>query len=254
VSAHLLVTGGAGFIGSRFVRDVLAADDGTRITVLDKLTYAGNEANLDPVRADAGQAARLRFVRGDIADAAVVGPLVADADAVVNFAAESHVDRSILDPEAFLRTGVLGVNVLFGPLLLRVHFGHPFDIGGLETPALRDHNRNATTPAPSTPAPNSTTAAPVVAKMNDHPMNAMTAGTGYSHIRYGLGMSGRCILRSTSPAIWPPNCTTMRVAMSASITMPSGKAQQTMEMAPSTRSETCGNCLVACSRPNEPKK
>jgi dTDP-glucose 4,6-dehydratase len=112
VSGHLLVTGGAGFIGSRFVRDVLAADDGTRITVLDKLTYAGNEANLDPVRVDPGQAARLRFVRGDIADAAVVGPLVADADAVVNFAAESHVDRSILDPEAFLRTGVLGVHVL----------------------------------------------------------------------------------------------------------------------------------------------
>jgi dTDP-glucose 4,6-dehydratase len=109
---HLLVTGGAGFIGSRFVRDVLAAHDGTRITVLDKLTYAGNEANLDPVRTDPEQAARLRFVRGDIADAAVVAPLVADADAVVNFAAESHVDRSILDPEAFLRTGVLGVHVL----------------------------------------------------------------------------------------------------------------------------------------------
>jgi len=110
--AHLLVTGGAGFIGSCFVRDVLARRDGTRITVLDKLTYAGNEANLAAVRADAEQAARLRFVRADIADAAVVGPLVADADAVVNFAAESHVDRSILDPEAFLVTGVIGVHVL----------------------------------------------------------------------------------------------------------------------------------------------
>jgi dTDP-glucose 4,6-dehydratase len=109
---HLLVTGGAGFIGSCFVRDLLARRDGTRITVLDKLTYAGNEANLAPVRADAEQAARLRFVRGDIADAATVGPLVADADAVVNFAAESHVDRSILDPEAFLVTGVIGVHVL----------------------------------------------------------------------------------------------------------------------------------------------
>jgi dTDP-glucose 4,6-dehydratase len=109
---HLLVTGGAGFIGSCFVRDVLARRDGTRITVLDKLTYAGNEANLAPVRADAEQAARLRFVRGDIADAAAVGPLVASTDAVVNFAAESHVDRSILDPEAFLLTGVIGVHVL----------------------------------------------------------------------------------------------------------------------------------------------
>ncbi len=109
---RLLVTGGAGFIGSCFVRDLLARRDGTRITVLDKLTYAGNEANLAPVRADAEQAARLRFVRGDIADAATVGPLVADVDAVVNFAAESHVDRSILDPEAFLVTGVIGVHVL----------------------------------------------------------------------------------------------------------------------------------------------
>lgn len=109
---HLLVTGGAGFIGSCFVRRVLGRHDGTRITVLDKLTYAGNLANLGPVDADPDQAARVTFVRGDIADPAVVDPLVASADAVVNFAAESHVDRSILDPEAFLRTGVIGVHVL----------------------------------------------------------------------------------------------------------------------------------------------
>ncbi len=110
--ARLLVTGGAGFIGSCYVRDVLARRDGTRIVVLDKLTYAGNRANLAAVEADAEQAARFTFVRGDIADLAVVGPLVADADAVLNFAAESHVDRSILDPAAFLRTGVDGVHVL----------------------------------------------------------------------------------------------------------------------------------------------
>jgi dTDP-glucose 4,6-dehydratase len=109
---RILVTGGAGFIGSCFVRDMLTRDGGTRITVLDKLTYAGNRANLAPVERDPGPAARYRFVQGDIADAGVVGPLVADADAVVNFAAESHVDRSILDPEAFLRTGVVGVHVL----------------------------------------------------------------------------------------------------------------------------------------------
>jgi dTDP-glucose 4,6-dehydratase len=108
----LLVTGGAGFIGSCFVRDVLARRDGTRITVIDKLTYAGNRANLAPAEDDEEQAARLRFVEGDIADPDLVGPLVRDADAVVNFAAESHVDRSILDPEAFLRTGVIGVHVL----------------------------------------------------------------------------------------------------------------------------------------------
>jgi len=111
-AGHLLVTGGAGFIGSAFVRDVLGRRDGTRITVLDKLTYAGNESNLAAVAADPEQLARYRFVRGDIADPAVVGPLVADAGAVINFAAESHVDRSILDPEAFLVTGVIGVHVL----------------------------------------------------------------------------------------------------------------------------------------------
>jgi dTDP-glucose 4,6-dehydratase len=109
---RLLVTGGAGFIGSCYVRDVLARRDGTEITVLDKLTYAGNEANLAAIRDDPEMAARLQFIRGDIADAAGVEPLVAVADAVVNFAAESHVDRSILDPEAFLRTGVIGVHVL----------------------------------------------------------------------------------------------------------------------------------------------
>jgi dTDP-glucose 4,6-dehydratase len=110
--ARLLVTGGAGFIGSCFVRDVLARRDGVRIAVLDKLTYAGNRANLARVEADAEQAGRFTFVHGDIADPAAAGPLVAEADAVVNFAAESHVDRSILDPSAFLRTGVDGVHVL----------------------------------------------------------------------------------------------------------------------------------------------
>jgi dTDP-glucose 4,6-dehydratase len=109
---RILVTGGAGFIGSCYVRDVLGRRDGTRITVLDKLTYAGNEANLAPVRDDPETAGRLTFVRGDIADPEAVAPLVAAVDAVVNFAAETHVDRSILEPEAFLSTGVIGVHVL----------------------------------------------------------------------------------------------------------------------------------------------
>ena len=108
-TAHLLVTGGAGFIGSAYVREVLGRRDGAR---LDKLTYAGNRANLATVESDPELAPRLTFVQGDIADAPTVEPLVAAVDAVVNFAAESHVDRSILDPEAFLRTGVIGVHVL----------------------------------------------------------------------------------------------------------------------------------------------
>ena len=118
---RLLVTGGAGFIGSCYVRDVLARRDETHITVLDKLTYAGNEANLSSVRDDPEQAARFRFVQGDIADPAIVDELIADVDAVVNFAAESHVDRSILDPEAFLRTGVIGVHVLIEACRVAAH-------------------------------------------------------------------------------------------------------------------------------------
>ena len=109
---RLLVTGGAGFIGSCFVREILGRRDGTRVTVLDKLTYAGNRANLAAIETDPEQASRFRFVHGDIAAPDVVGPLVAEADAVVNFAAETHVDRSILEPEAFLATGVVGVHVL----------------------------------------------------------------------------------------------------------------------------------------------
>ena len=123
--AHLLVTGGAGFIGSELVRRLLARDDGTRVTVLDLLTYAGNRANLAAVEADPAQAARLTFVRGDIADPDLVGPLVAEADAVVNVAAETHVDRSILDPEAFLRTGVIGVHVLLEAVRGRRHAPPP---------------------------------------------------------------------------------------------------------------------------------
>ncbi|NBE84964.1 dTDP-glucose 4,6-dehydratase [Micromonospora rubida] len=104
--AHLLVTGGAGFIGANFVRRALAADPGGRLTVLDALTYAGNRANLAEV------ADRIRFVPGDVCDAELVDGLVRDCDVVVHFAAESHVDNSLHDPRPFLRSNVEGTFVL----------------------------------------------------------------------------------------------------------------------------------------------
>jgi dTDP-glucose 4,6-dehydratase len=101
-----LVTGGAGFIGSNYVRHVLGHSDDT-VTVLDKLTYAGNTASLDGLPAD-----RLAFVRGDVCDAGLVERLVADHDAVVHFAAESHNDNSLDDPSPFVHTNLIGTFTL----------------------------------------------------------------------------------------------------------------------------------------------
>jgi dTDP-glucose 4,6-dehydratase len=105
---RILVTGGAGFIGSEFVRSTLDRYPADEVVVLDKLTYAGNLDNLEPVSASP----RYRFVSGDIDDAALVAEVLDGVDAVVNFAAETHVDRSILDADAFVRTDVHGTWVL----------------------------------------------------------------------------------------------------------------------------------------------
>jgi dTDP-glucose 4,6-dehydratase len=109
---RVLVTGGAGFIGSHYVRQLISgqypAFAHADVLVLDKLTYAGNEENLRPVRDDP----RLRFVRGDICDAELVGELMAGVDVVVHFAAESHVDRSILGASDFVVTNLVGTNTL----------------------------------------------------------------------------------------------------------------------------------------------
>ena len=99
---RVLVAGGAGFIGSHFVKRLVAAGDDVK--VLDKLTYAGNPANLEETGVE--------LVQGDIADAEAVAAAAADADAIVNFAAETHVDRSILEPEVVVRTNVFGPQVL----------------------------------------------------------------------------------------------------------------------------------------------
>jgi dTDP-glucose 4,6-dehydratase len=103
----LFVTGAAGFIGSNYVRHVLSSSD-DEVTVFDALTYAGNLSSL----ADIADDPRYSFVQGDICDRDAVAAAMAGHDAVVHFAAESHVDRSIVDPDTFIRTNCLGTNVM----------------------------------------------------------------------------------------------------------------------------------------------
>src|SRR6185503_2566420 len=104
---RILVTGGAGFIGSNFVHFLLARHPGAHVVVLDALTYAGRRENLDGIAAD-----QLTFVHGDIRDPEAVAKAMAGCDFVLNFAAESHVDRSIEQPGEFIQTDVYGVFVL----------------------------------------------------------------------------------------------------------------------------------------------
>ncbi|TMC72032.1 MAG: dTDP-glucose 4,6-dehydratase [Chloroflexi bacterium] len=105
---RVLIAGAAGFIGSNFVRLLRSTDPDVEITVLDKLTYAGNLANLAEFEGQAGY----RFVHGDICDHELVRSLAKDVDAIVNFAAETHVDRSLMDPFTFIETDVRGTAVL----------------------------------------------------------------------------------------------------------------------------------------------
>ena len=108
----ILVTGGAGFIGSYYVRALLRGTypgfEHAQVTVLDKLTYAGNQANLEPVATSPG----FSFIRGDICDAALLAEVVPGHDAVINFAAETHVDRSIAGGAEFVASNAMGVQVL----------------------------------------------------------------------------------------------------------------------------------------------
>ena len=108
----ILVTGGAGFIGSNYVRQVISGaypnSSNHQVTVLDALTYAGNLANLDPVKDNPN----FDFVHGNILDSDLVNDLVAKSDAVVHFAAESHVDRSISGSRDFIMTNVVGTHTL----------------------------------------------------------------------------------------------------------------------------------------------
>src|SRR3954471_11243807 len=103
---RMLVTGGAGFIGANFVHQTVGEHPEYEVTVLDALTYAGNEASLAPVRN------RIEFVQGSVADADLVDKLVGQADVVVHFAAESHNDNSLADPSPFLQTNIVGTYTL----------------------------------------------------------------------------------------------------------------------------------------------
>src|SRR3990170_7062105 len=106
--ARILVTGGCGFIGSNFILHLLEQYPDCQVVNLDKLTYASNPANLRDVAEDS----RYGFVRGDICDAELVETLMAEVDVVFNFAAETHVDRSLMEAGSFIMTDVLGTHVL----------------------------------------------------------------------------------------------------------------------------------------------
>ena len=104
----LLITGGCGFIGSNFIRHIFAEYPNYKIINLDKLTYAGNLENLKDIEKNNNY----EFIKGDVADSVLVQKLVNKVDLIVNFAAESHVDRSIKDPDDFLRTNIFGTHIL----------------------------------------------------------------------------------------------------------------------------------------------
>jgi dTDP-glucose 4,6-dehydratase len=140
---RFLVTGGAGFIGSAFVRLLIQTGRASQVVNLDKLTYAGNLENLAPVSDDP----RYQFVHGDICDKTLVGDLVAEtrADVLVNFAAESHVDRSILSPEPVFETNLRGTLTLLEAARLHrvprfLHVSTDEVYGSIETPHEADEN------------------------------------------------------------------------------------------------------------------
>jgi len=145
---RVLVTGGAGFIGANFVQQTVAERPDTEVTVLDALTYAGDRSSLAPV------ADRVRFVEGSITDADLVDPLVAAADVVVHFAAESHNDNSLADPTPFVQTNVVGTFTLLEAVRrhgVRFHHVSTDEVYG-DLPLEGDEKFTPTTPYnPSSP-------------------------------------------------------------------------------------------------------
>jgi dTDP-glucose 4,6-dehydratase len=121
----ILITGGCGFIGSNFVRHVLTKTDHVQVINLELLTYAGNLTNLNDVQKDFPE--RYRFIKGDVSDKELVHRIfeTSSLDGVIHFAAESHVDRSILGPEAFVRSNIYGIFTLLETCRRFWFSGHP---------------------------------------------------------------------------------------------------------------------------------
>src|SRR5919201_2323077 len=145
---RFLVTGGAGFVGANFVRHLLATDPAAEVTNLDKLTYAGNRASVADLDADP----RHRLVVGDICDAALLAEVVPGHDVVVNFAVETHVDRSIVAPLEAVRTNALGVATLAEAARLAqvgrfVQIGTDEEYGSIAEGSFREADRLARSPA-----------------------------------------------------------------------------------------------------------
>jgi dTDP-glucose 4,6-dehydratase len=140
----ILVTGGAGFIGANFVKYILGKYSDYQVINLDALTYAGNLENLTGLESNPNY----KFVKGDILDKDLVDKLVKEMDLIVHFAAESHVDRSILDPEAFLKTNILGTHVLLEAAKIngnkRFHHVSTDEVFG--SLGMNDHPFSETTP------------------------------------------------------------------------------------------------------------
>lgn len=206
----LLVTGSAGFIGSNFVLRAVSA--GTRIISLDKLTYAGNLSTLDPLKASPHHL----FVQGDIGDRKLVGDLLAihRPDAIVNFAAETHVDRSIDEPSAFAETNVMGTLALLEcarnfwrtPGQDRFRFLHVSTDEVYGSLGAEGRFKETTPYAPNSPYSASKAASDHLVRAFHHTYGLPTLTTNCSNNYGPFQFPEKLIPRSSSELSWSRNC------------------------------------------------